>query len=1127
MRFFAAVLGEGTTQQTDVRPVYVLVASFLFVVRRRHDMDMDEGTGDNSPPSILIESSSDEDSKDNEDDPKNAKIRIDMSSIPCVSLSDAEDNELQDLGVTAYDQSCYEENVMKQIDSALDRGKEGSHSGSSQSCSQQNGVTHALANEQFNGPSTSDSLARQRDAQKRFKDFSPIKRKAAEALSDESSGDEDDWKPKKGDFDSGEDEYDEINSEEESDGQEKVKKSTKQSKRKKIRTFDGEDEEDKSIKKARKIKDDGCERYYLKRMKLYNPSANQEFHELEGGLKVPMEIWDKLFPYQQTGVKWLWELHQACVGGIVGDEMGLGKTIQVIAFLAGLKSSKIEMFRETYKSLGPTVIVCPATVMHQWVQELHTWFPPLRVAILHATGSFTGNKSTLIRNINKSNGILITTYSGVTDYQDMLYSYEWHYVILDEGHKIRNPDAQTTIACKRFRSPHRIILSGSPIQNNLKELWSLFDFVYPGKLGTLPIFMEQFSIPITQGGYANASDIQVKIAFKCATVLKNTIKPYLLRRMKEDVNSTINLPKKNEQVLFCKLTDEQTSLYQTYLDSAAVKDIFRGSPQLFVALINLRKICNHPSLFGGFKGLKKNGNVEEPIITDDEDYGYYRRSGKMQVVDALLRLWFKQGHKILLFTQGTQMMTIIEKYLRYKSYTYLTMDGSTPIGSRQSLIKQFNEDKNIFVFLLTTRVGGIGVNLVGANRVIIFDPDWNPSTDLQARERAWRIGQEQSVTIYRLLTAGTIEEKIYHRQVFKMYLTNRVLKDPKQRRFFKTNDLYELFTLGSVDSKSQTESSAIFAGTGSEIQVKKTEKKKKSKKTKEKKSKEVVRTKQLSNGEEPSITLDPEKVQELRERAKMLSQMLASKFASSSSSSSAVTNSTQKSSLPESHESCSTSRKKSKKGLIFEGERIKYLVKQDTPTESRVSEKQDEYVLKKLFSKSTSVVHSAIQHDVIEGTKDTDYVIIEKEAEKVASDAIEALKKSRTSCFAATSGIPNWTGVSGFMKKSSSGPGGSSSSSSSSLLQAMKQRSRLDRNPNSTPDAPSAEHEDLLRDLKSFLSFQSKVPGQATTKEILDKFGDRLPPSRSPVFKALLWKLADFYRNGEGIGVWKLKFDFL
>lgn len=162
------------------------------------------------------------------------------------------------------------------------------------------------------------------------------------------------------------------------------------------------------------------------------------------------------------------------------------------------------------------------------------------------------------------------------------------------------------------------------------------------------------------------------------------------------------------------------------------------------------------------------------------------------------------------------MLDILESFVREQTYTYLRLDGTTSIGSRQPMIEKYNKSPDIFVFLLTTRVGGLGVNLTGANRVIIYDPDWNPSTDTQARERAWRIGQQKDVTIYRLLTSGTIEEKIYHRQIFKQYLTNRVLKDPKQRRFFKSNDLYELFTLKDTDNQC-TETEAIFAGTGSEV----------------------------------------------------------------------------------------------------------------------------------------------------------------------------------------------------------------------------------------------------------------------------------------------------------------------
>ncbi|KAM9197329.1 DNA excision repair protein ERCC-6 [Dugong dugon] len=585
-------------------------------------------------------------------------------------------------------------------------------------------------------------------------------------------------------------------------------------------------------RKAVRWQDDGDEDCYKQRLRRWNKLRlrdREKCLKLEGnsedsdadfdeGFKVPGFLFRKLFKYQQTGVRWLWELHCQQAGGILGDEMGLGKTIQIIAFLAGLSYSKIRTRGSNYRfeGLGPTIIVCPTTVMHQWVKEFHTWWPPFRVAILHDTGSYTHKKEKLIGDIAHYHGILITSYSYIRLMQDDISRHEWHYVILDEGHKIRNPNAAITLACKQFRTPHRIILSGSPMQNNLRELWSLFDFVFPGKLGTLPVFMEQFSVPITMGGYSNASMVQVKTAYKCACVLRDTINPYLLRRMKSDVKRSLSLPDKNEQVLFCRLTDEQHEVYQNFIDSKEVHRILNGELQIFSGLVALRKICNHPDLFSG--GPRNLRGLPDDELEEDQ-FGYWRRSGKMIVVESLLKIWHKQGQRVLLFSQSRQMLDILEVFLRAQKYSYVKMDGTTTIASRQPLITRYNEDTSIFVFLLTTRVGGIGVNLTGANRVIIYDPDWNPSTDTQARERAWRIGQKKQVTVYRLLTAGTIEEKIYHRQIFKQFLTNRVLKDPKQRRFFKSNDLYELFTLTSPDTSQSTETSAIFAGTGSDVQT--------------------------------------------------------------------------------------------------------------------------------------------------------------------------------------------------------------------------------------------------------------------------------------------------------------------
>ncbi|XP_037074446.1 DNA excision repair protein ERCC-6-like, partial [Pollicipes pollicipes] len=373
-----------------------------------------------------------------------------------------------------------------------------------------------------------------------------------------------------------------------------------------------------------------------------------------------------------------------------------------------------------------------------------------------------------------------------------------------------------------MRTPHRLILSGSPLQNNLRELWSLFDFVFPGKLGTLPVFMAQFAVPITQGGYTNASDTQVVTAFRCAQVLRDTIAPYLLRRLKADVQQTLQLPTKNEQVLFCRLTDAQRTMYQEYLQSDSLRRILQGRLKVFVGLIAMRKICNHPDLLSGAPDPEQ--ELEQGSEPEAGRYGFWRRSGKMVVLSALLQMWRRQQHKVLLFTQSRQMLCILEAFLVSCDYPFLKMDGTTTVGSRQKLIGRFNSEPDLFVFLLTTRVGGLGVNLTGANRVVIFDPDWNPSTDQQARERAWRIGQQRHVTIYRLLTAGTIEEKIYHRQIFKQFLTNRVLKDPKQQRFFKSNDLHDLFTLtedpcdgadearNGAEGASRTETAEMFGG---------------------------------------------------------------------------------------------------------------------------------------------------------------------------------------------------------------------------------------------------------------------------------------------------------------------------
>ncbi|XP_038067729.1 DNA excision repair protein ERCC-6-like [Patiria miniata] len=981
-----------------------------------------------------------------------------------------------------------------------------------------------------------------------------------------------------------------------------------------------------------KCKDDATQDMYYRRLKEHRRSellkkqrrieqgvvdsdSEPEDMQFDGGFTVPGKMWSNLYKYQKVGVKWLWELHQQQAGGIVGDEMGLGKTIQMIVFFAGLKASKVRNPGSRYIGVGPVLIVCPATVMHQWVKEYHKWMPEMRVAVLHDSGSHTGTKRALIHDIALSHGTLVTSYSGVRIQEELLLKHDWHYIVLDEGHKIRNPDAAVTQSCKQFRTCHRIILSGSPMQNNLRELWSLIDFVFPGKLGTLPVFMEQFSVPITIGGYSNATQVQVQTAYKCATVLRDTINPYLLRRMKADVKQSLQLPDKNEQVLFCRLSEEQTELYKEYLNSKECQLILNREYQVFAGLITLRKICNHPDLVsGGPKIIKGDQSAEAVLAANDPkmQYGYWERCGKMIVVNSLLKLWHKQGHRVLLFSQSKQMLDIMEDFVKH-TYSYMRMDGSTSISSRQPLIQQYNSDPSIFVFLLTTRVGGLGVNLTGANRVVIFDPDWNPSTDTQARERAWRIGQNRQVTIYRLITNGTIEEKIYHRQIFKQFLTNRVLKDPRQRRFFKSNDLFELFTLGSDSSNHGTETSAIFAGVGSDVKVRTAARPSPPRK----KSVEKTRGERREDGESrkrPSNkkTEDDAEKKTTLEDAAGCSQSLSNasqdspgpsrinrgaespevaKERPSESTEPPKPNATSSPSKNGSLHKVEKKRKK-RKDARLDGHRIAHLAKHaayrpKTDKEEKPAQtdaQQDDYVLTKLLKKSG--VHSALQHDSIMQAGHPDYLLVEGEADRVARDAVQALRQSRRHCHRASSGVPTWTGsrnqggstpppkkprfgqksnnkVAGLLggskipkdkdkqqKQASATPtpkpqhfsgtelietAASKTStktatlpSSQSLLSQMRKRNSLttasdpDSVAGSSTDQPQRE---LLSDIRDFVAFQAGTPGQASTAEILGKFQAKLPPNDSALFKSMLKEICQFQRV-DGGGVWRLKEDF-
>lgn len=497
------------------------------------------------------------------------------------------------------------------------------------------------------------------------------------------------------------------------------------------------------------------------------------------------------------------------------------------------------------RKLGSVIIIAPATMLRHWMQELAVWSPGLRRILIHKSGETDGLtrevSGMFLRRLDKwlkraredrvneaidekdyeeydedvfcgTGYVVVTTYDAIRRNPDTWTNHSWNYVVMDEGQKIRNPDAEVTLACKRFRTPHRLLLSGTPIQNDLRELWSLFDFVFPGRLGTLPTFEAEFADPIKRGGYTNASPMQVQLAYRCALVLRDLINPYLLRRQKKDVKEVSRMPGKTEQVLFCRLSGRQRTMYESYLRSDDVRNAMRGSNQTFKAITVLRKICNHPDLVAGatrqaYEAFLQNGYVnghdsssssdEDDSDEDefDESDNLISRSGKLEVLAKILPLWKRQGHRVLIFCQWTKMLSLIERFVTIQGWKFGRLDGKTNIASRQRLVDSFNNDETYFGMLLTTRTGGVGLNLTGANRIILYDPDWNPQTDAQARERAWRFGQKKEVTVYRLITAGAIEERIYHRQIFKNAISSAVLVDPKQRRLFSQKDLRDLFTL--------------------------------------------------------------------------------------------------------------------------------------------------------------------------------------------------------------------------------------------------------------------------------------------------------------------------------------------
>jgi SNF2 family DNA or RNA helicase len=460
-----------------------------------------------------------------------------------------------------------------------------------------------------------------------------------------------------------------------------------------------------------------------------------------------------LRPYQKTGVAWMNFLRANNFGGILADEMGLGKTLQTLA-LIGKCSRRREEADPPVRA--PFLVVCPTSLVFNWVAEARRFTPHLKVLALNGPDRhqlFRTWKDELPRVPNPAPTLVITSYALIRRDADLYRDIEFDTVILDEAQHIKNRQTQNAQAVKAIRARHRLVLTGTPLENSVLDLWSIFDFLMPGYLGAAQDFRERYEIPITRHKDAHAQER-----------LARRLRPFILRRLKRDVAP--ELPAKVEQVAMCDLTEEQSTVYQQILD-ASRKEVFeavdaqglaRSRMVILNALLRLRQICCDLRL------LKL-----ENASPDN--------SGKLDMFLELLDEAIDGGHRVLVFSQFVSMLSILKDRLKERELDFCYLDGSTP--DRAEVVNTFQQG-NAPVFLISLKAGGVGLNLAAADTVIHFDPWWNPAVEDQATDRAHRIGQTRVVTSYKLITRNTVEEKILNLQQRKREIISATLAGEEQ-----------------------------------------------------------------------------------------------------------------------------------------------------------------------------------------------------------------------------------------------------------------------------------------------------------------------------------------------------------
>ncbi|KAJ3135695.1 DNA excision repair protein ERCC-6-like [Geranomyces variabilis] len=537
------------------------------------------------------------------------------------------------------------------------------------------------------------------------------------------------------------------------------------------------------------------------------------FHELNNSYRLPSELYNRLFPHQRQGVAWMWGLNQKRMGGILGDDMGMGKTIQIVAFLCGLFISG---------KARHVLIGMPLGLLENWGAEFRAWFPNMRVKVYHGPAA-TIRKDLAV--VMQKGGVLLTTYDKIRVCASELSGggeHVWDYVILDEGHYIKNASSKKTKAVHMLRAHHKLLLSGTPIQNNMEELWTLFDWVCDGSLlSTKRNFMTNFGKVIKKGEARDATADEKKVGNKIAQALRELISPYLLRREKSllrtspanesDVGlkasasgAATALGSKHELAVWIALSEAQIALYENFLDNPDIQDIPTTTRSPLNALGVLRKICDHPALISSTQKDCESLDLSTIARPDGNCRDLMAQSAKLSVAIELLQTLQRGGHRTLVVASSRIMLDIIEKCIVSRDIAFTRIDGTIiDRRERQRRINMFNGDLTCTCFLLTSQVA-IGITLTGADRVIVYDPSWNPKRDAQAVDRAYRVGQQRDVVVYRLLTCGTMEEKVYRNQIRKDYLAKTAMENGNHTRYFTQSELKDMFILGDTQ-RSETQ----------------------------------------------------------------------------------------------------------------------------------------------------------------------------------------------------------------------------------------------------------------------------------------------------------------------------------